>query len=277
MIYLIAASCLWSLSFGLISELLKDSNPFAVSLLRLGLSALVFLPFLIRKAHFNWKLWPVGLIQFGIMYCLYISSYHYLGAAEIAVLTLTTPVFVVLLDGFFERRINGYHWLAALLAIAAAYWVKRGNPLDSAWQGILLVQAANFCFALGQTLYKRIQAQAKSMVEGDMAWLFLSACLAPLAFLIWRAELGTVTQFSGRQWLALLYLGTIPSGLAFFLWNKGVTQVALPTVGILNNLKVPLGVLAAGLIFHQPVHWLSLIPAFVLLSMALFLTEWTKK
>ena len=37
----------------------------------------------------------------------------------------------------------------------------------------------------------------------------------------------------------------MPSGVAFFLWNRGATRVGLGTLAVMNNLKVPLAVAVA--------------------------------
>ena len=63
------------------------------------------------------------------------------------------------------------------------------------------------------------------------------AALPAVAFTEW-AEL----DLSLRQVAALLFLGILPSGLAFFLWNVGVRRVGVGTVSVMNNAKVPLAV-----------------------------------
>ena len=45
MIYLLAASLLWSFSFGLIKGTLSELDPNLVSFIRISISLLIFLPF----------------------------------------------------------------------------------------------------------------------------------------------------------------------------------------------------------------------------------------
>ena len=58
-----------------------------------------------------------------------------------------------------------------------------------------------------------------------------------------------------RQGAVLLYLGVVASGLGFFLFNAGARRTDLGTLAIFNNMKIPLAILASGLIFHETVDW----------------------
>ncbi len=49
----------------------------------------------------------------------------------------------------------------------------------------------------------------------------------------------------------ILYLGLIPSGLAFFLWNAGARRGSAGIVAVLNNAKVPLAVLVSWVVFES--------------------------
>ena len=52
-------------------------------------------------------------------------------------------------------------------------------------------------------------------------------------------------EIKPAQWWTVVYLGLVPSGLAFFLWNVGATRVGVGALAVMNNLKVPLAVAVA--------------------------------
>lgn len=56
---------------------------------------------------------------------------------------------------------------------------------------------------------------------------------------------------TGHQWLIIAYLGAIPSGLGFFLWNVGATRVNAGVLAAFNNAKVPLGIATSLLVFGE--------------------------
>jgi drug/metabolite transporter (DMT)-like permease len=63
--------------------------------------------------------------------------------------------------------------------------------------------------------------------------------------------LGALAALSGIQVATILYLGLIPSGVAFFLWNAGARRTSDGTVAVLNNVKVPLAILVSWVVFES--------------------------
>src|SRR5690606_23022019 len=52
--------------------------------------------------------------------------------------------------------------------------------------------------------------------------------------------------------------GLVASGLGFFFWNRGATQVDAGTLGIMNNALIPAGLLVNLLIWNQQADLLRL-------------------
>src|SRR5690606_33214779 len=73
---------------------------------------------------------------------------------------------------------------------------------------------------------------------------------------------------SRMQWLVLVFLGVVASGGGFFLWNLGLTKVNAGTLAVLNNAKIPLGVLVSLLIFGESAPLPRLLASLVLLGFA---------
>lgn len=272
MTWLILASVLWAFSFGLIKTRLSGFDPLAVAWLRLALSLLVFSPFLFRQrigARDRWHLAVVGAVQFGMMYMFYISAYRWLPAHAVALLTVLTPLYVVVFDDTLQRRFSPYHLGGAMLAIIGAGWIAFVTlPMTQSWPGIALLQIANLCFAVGQVLYRRVRRRTSLAAAGDAtlaAWMFLGAMVISAPG-IWR--LGGIDGglFSGQALLSWLYLGIVPSGIAFWMWNKGAARTTGGWLAISNNLKIPLGIVVAALVFGENVTWLKLITGSTLIG-----------
>lgn len=276
MIELVVTSLLWGLSFGLIKAEVSGLNPFFVSFVRLGLSALVFAP-LLRKTQHSLRLMAIGFIQFGVMYCLYITSYQYLAGHQIAVLTVTTPLFVVLIDGAIARRLTWMPIGAAALAIAGGLAIALDpskGELRPALIGVALVQVANLCFAAGQILYRNLRRSGR--IERDASafgWLYIGSLLAPLLAVAWGGAEAVTWPERASQWWSLVYLGLIPSGLGFFLWNRGVAKVEAATAAVMNNAKVPAAVLIAALVFGEQLNLPRAAASVVLIALALVVSR----
>ncbi len=251
--YLLFVSLLWAFSPGLIKQFLGDLPSPAVATVRLGLTLLVFAPFL--RASLNGRviarLAGIGAVQFGLMYLLYLQAFQYLRGHEVYLFTIFTPLYIVLLEATLARRLVARHAFAALLSvIGAAIILQRQIGTSGLFLGFLLVQGSNLCFAAGQVAYKRIRPQLAGTRDAPLfAWLALGGFAATLLV---AAPATEWNQFSptGSQWLVLAFLGLVASGAGFFLWNLGVTRVNAGTLAVFNNLKIPLGV-AVSLIFFR--------------------------
>lgn len=254
MSYLIITSLIWALSFGLIKSFLTGYDPLVVAAIRLSLALLVFSPWLWRSRVGTSRaagLMLLGSVQFGAMYWLYITSYQYLPAYAVAVFTIFTPLYVVLLDTLLARRWSWRFFLAALLAVAGAgVIVARNFETPAALTGIAILQAANLCFAVGQLGFRRMALRDKESEAGMIAWMYLGAVLLTAGSALFTADLGGI-RFERNAVLALLYLGILPTGIGFYLWNKGAARTAPGVLAAANNLKIPLAVLAAWIIFGE--------------------------
>ncbi|MEN9842040.1 MAG: hypothetical protein RL376_1840 [Verrucomicrobiota bacterium] len=277
MFLLLFVSLLWAFSPGLIKHFLGDLSSPAVATVRLGLTLLVFTPFLrpaqLAKRTAAW-LAGIGAIQFGVMYLLYLQAFKHLQGHEVYLFTILTPLYIVLLDGALDNKLAPRHAAAALLsAVGAGVLVWRGVGTPDAMIGFTLVQGANLCFAAGQIAYKRTRPALAHLGDAHLfGWLalggFAATAIVSLPFTTWSAFTPTATQ-----WLVLAGLGLGASGAGFFLWNIGLTRVNAGTLAALNNAKIPLGVVASLLLFREPTDPVKLTLSFTFLATAVWLAE----
>ncbi len=256
MAFLLTASLIWAFSFGLIKTQLAGVDPFLVAVLRLGLALLVFAPFVRLRGlrpKLCWQLAACGAVQYGLMYAAYLAAFRTLSGSQIALLTTLTPIYVALLADAWEGRWHGRYVAAALVSVAAGALVVLGNGVPrAALSGFLLVQASNVTFAVGQVWYRRLLPPTSGKADRDVfALLYLGGVLAAAGAVLaagsWRFGQWALTA---RQWWVVLYLGLLPSGLCFFLWNAGARRVNTGLLAVLNNAKMPLAV-AVSLLFFE--------------------------
>jgi drug/metabolite transporter (DMT)-like permease len=277
MVYLIIVSVIWALSFSLIKGNLTSLDSNFVAFSRLFISFIIFLPFLRLKnipksLIFHFIL--IGIVQYGIMYSAYIYSYQYLKAYEIAILTILTPFFIVLISEIWDRKFIMWHWLAAILTIFGSAVIVYSEKITFGfWIGVALIQLSNICFAFGQVYFKNIMNKYSSVKSINIfALLYFGAILITGLFTITTIDL-EIFVISSDQILTLIYLGAIASGICFFLWNIGVTKVGTATLAIINNLKIPLGVLFAFIIIGEKVNLFQFGFGFSIIILALIINE----
>ena len=275
--YLILVSIIWGFSFVIIKGTLVSLDANFVSCARLLLSFFAFLPFM-RPAGMRFseklQLLFIGGIQFGFMYVAYVAAYQYLPAHVIALMTTTTPLFVAIFHGIWEKRIHKTFFIAALLAVAGGAILELPDQsLTANLHGIVLIQLSNAAFAFGQIAYKRWMASRPACSDARVFGLmYCGAVLVAGASSLATTNYRTL-HLETYQILALLYLGIIASGLCFFLWNAGARKVQEGTLAVMNNLKIPVGVIASLSILREPTDYFRLLIGCGLFASALWINS----
>jgi len=260
---LIITTILWAFSFSLIGEYLAGhvDSYFSV-LMRVGLAALVFLPFLRTRGQTLKTIllyMLVGAMQLGIMYLFSFRAYVYLSVSEFLLFTVLTPLYITLIyDLLSKRRLRWGYLLSAALAVVGAAIIRYDKVSDHFWTGLMFVQLANISFAIGMVGYKRLMETRPMPQHNAFAWFYMGAFLVAVIawFMMGNAQKMPETSL---QWGILVFLGVAASGIGYFMWNYGATQVDAGTLGIMNNMHVPAGLLVNLAIWHQQPHWPSFI------------------
>lgn len=261
--YLLFVTLLWAFSFSLIGEYLAGSvdSYFAV-LTRIAIAGLLFLPLTRWRGQapaFVRGMLLIGALQFGITYvCLYLS-FNVLTVPEVLLFTILTPLHVTLIEDALNRRFNPWALLAALVAVAGAGIIRYDGISSGFLLGFLLLQLANFTFAAGQVLYRRLLLEYPSSEPQyrRFGFFYVGALLVALpAFVL----LGDQSRLPGTllQWSVLGWLGVMASGLGLYWWNKGASLVDAGTLAVMNNALVPAGLLVNLLIWNQDADLLRL-------------------
>jgi len=255
---------IWAFSFSLIGVYLagKLDSYFAV-LVRVALASLVFVPLtdLTLAGRFKWRLMAIGAVQIGLMYLFFYRSFLYLSVPEVLLFTIFTPLYVTLLYDLLDGRFNPLYLLTAALAVAGAWVIKSAQINPGFVTGFLLVQGANLSFALGQVLYKKLleDPELRSAKQSRIFGYFhFGALVVSLGLFVLFGDTGRITP-TPTQWVVLLWLGLVASGLGYFLWNRGATQVDSGVLAIMNNAVIPLGLIVNLLIWGRDIDLTALL------------------
>lgn len=259
--YLLSITLLWAFSFSLIGVYLAGQvDAWFSVLMRIGLATLVFLPFLRPQKvpiSIAIKLMLIGAIQLGLMYVFYYQSFLYLTVPEVLLFTVMTPIYITLLNDAFAGKFHPNFMISAVIATLGAIAI-RYNGIDSRFLlGFVMVQAANLCFATGQVCYKRLMKSRQLEQKMVFGFFFIGALIvASFCYVLFGNSEKLPT--TATQWGVLLYLGTIASGIGYFMWNKGATQVNVGVLAVMNNLLIPAGILVNLLIWNRDADILRL-------------------
>ncbi|GGP26544.1 DMT family transporter [Silvimonas amylolytica] len=278
MLYLLVINVVWALSFNLIGIFLAGhvDSDFAV-LTRVAIAGLVFLPFTAWRAIPAMRklgTMAAGALQFGVTYLLLYRSFHFVSVAEVLLFTIFTPIYITLLDDLYQRRFNRRAFGATLLAVLGSLIIRYDHIDANALTGFLLLQLANLTFAAGQVGYRQlVRRYPVNLPEyRSFGYFFAGALIVALpSFLIFGnpAKLPTLPE----QFAVLAFLGLASSALGFYWWNKGACMVDAGTLGAMNNMHIPIGLLINLAFFNQHADVLRLVAGGVVMLGAVWFSR----
>ncbi|WP_109221018.1 DMT family transporter, partial [Klebsiella oxytoca] len=193
--------------------------------------------------------------------------------SELLLFTVLTPLYITLIyDVMSRRRLRWGYACSALLAVIGAGIIRYDQVTNHFWTGLILVQLSNISFAIGMVGYKRLMETRPMPQHNAFAWFYVGAFL--VAAVAWSI-LGNAQKMpeTSLQWGILVFLGVAASGIGYFMWNYGATQVDAGTLGIMNNMHVPAGLLVNLAIWQEQPRW----PSFITGALVILASLWVHR
>lgn len=258
MAYLLTTTFIWAFSFSLIGHYLSPViDSWSLSFFRTLIALLVFIPFIDFKISSKHMLFMIliGAVQIGIMYLMYLNAFHFTSVSKILLFTITTPLYVTFIADLVEKKFRSFFLMLSIVSIVGASFLRFTSPAQNDLIGFFLIQGANFCFALGQVLYKFFEKWTGRTPNGmsDFAYFYIGALIfTTIGFL--SSDVKTPLPNDIATWLLIVWMGVGASGLGFYFWDKGSLFVSSGTLAVMNNLVIPLGLMVEILFFGQALN-----------------------
>ena len=266
---LLALSMIWGSSFILIKRGLESFNSYSVGALRIGIGALILLPYglrVLRVVPFRkWIfLFIVGLVGNLIPSLLFSTAQQQINSSLSGILNALTPLFVLLIGTIFYRvSLFGWKGLGILIGFIGATLLifsrKAGFSFttpDASTLYILRVVLATFCYGININIIRQYGGRLSplQLASGALALVFPFSC----AVLFYRPDLMQLVEGSALAWRSFMYisvLGAFGTALGFLifvrlvnltgpLFTSSVTYL-IPVVsilwGLLDGEKILLG------------------------------------
>jgi drug/metabolite transporter (DMT)-like permease len=149
---------------------------------------------------------------------------------EASLISYLWPLLIVLFSAMLPgERLRWFHLLGALLGLAGtALVVTRGHGLaiDAAYaKGYLSALADAVIWAAYSVLSRRLAHVPTGAVAG---FCLATAALSAVAHVFLEP---TVWPAGAGEWLAVLGLGAMPVGAAFYVWDYGVKHGDIQVLG----------------------------------------------
>jgi DME family drug/metabolite transporter len=274
---IVCAATLWGTT-GVVTQVIyrtSSANPLSVAFLRLAICAFVLL--LLCSRQLGWRVWRVNrrdallMLFLGSMQAVF--QFSYLAAIPDCGVTVATlialcvaPVLVVLFSGLVLRERITPRVLFALLCALGGTILLTGTPggvgnTTHFFAGILLSLACAAGYAgvilSGRALSSRYHPLQINTAAFSIGALLLLGCSL-------RTHL--VFTYPGVDWLLLLYLGCIPTALAYTLFQAGMRSTPATLTSILTLCEPLTAAVLAWSLFGERLSLPGLVGALLLLG-----------
>ncbi|MFI7114348.1 DMT family transporter [Nonomuraea sp. NPDC050227] len=258
-VYVSVAATAWGTG-GAAGALLFESGhlgPVGVSLWRYLLGA-AFLLALTRRAarprRLTWHVLPVGA-GMAVYQTAYFAAIAGSGVAVATVVTMgATPIFAALGGRLLLREPLGPVARASLAAapvgLVLLTWESVVQTRSLSGIGYALLSAAGYA---GVTLFSRHHRAADPQATAVGGFAVGAACLAPFAL-----PAGVLPELSVSSVALLVYLGAVPTALAYGLFFRALTALPATTVSIISLGEAAGAALIGVLLFGErltPLAW----------------------
>jgi drug/metabolite transporter (DMT)-like permease len=271
-LFAIAAVIIWAGNFIIAKGVANIIPPISLSFYRWLLATLIIAPFAIKQIKKEITvvkqnlpyLFFTGLTGIALFNtCVYIAG-HYTTAINLALIgTTTSPVFSVLLAGFFlKEKITPLRITGLLICIAGILFLISNGSLSSLLQfkftkGDGWILAGALFFAIYNTLVRKKPAGISPIVF--LFIVFLTGTLILLPFYFWEFANHPAVKWSMQLAGVLLYVGLGASVLSFLFWNKAVAKLGAARTALFGYLIPVLSSLEAVCLLHEKITGVHLV------------------
>lgn len=284
LLFILLAGALWGTSGVTTKSIygLAETTPLSVAALRLALGAPVLLAASWRTTgsrafkvtRFDFALMVLAGASMGFAQACYFSAISRAGVAVATLVTIcTAPVLVALLSTVLLReRLTpavGGALACALLGTVLLVDVGTSNtgPQANMVEGISLALAAGLGTALLLLVSRHLAGRCHPLQSIATAVTVGATLLIAFS----TVTTGVVVSYPWAGWALLLYLGLVPTALAYGLFFHGMRR-ATATVASIGALAEPLtSTVLALLLFGEQLGALGLLGATLLIGAMLFL------
>lgn len=282
MIYL---SIAWGSSFILMDKALQIFKPDEIAALRIVLSALCLLPFIIphlkKLSRKDWiALGLVGLISNMIPAFLFPKAMTVVTSVTAGVLNSLSPLFTLLLGVlFFGFRFPRIKLLGVLIGLGGALLLIffPANRMDGAGQAIthpfwtyvgfaMLIVVATICYAAGTNMIKKYLNKMPALWVAGFA---LGIMMVPSAVYMLFTELpASFAASEARVWEGLGYvfiLSVFSTAIGVWLYSK-LIQLTDPVFSSSVTYLIPIVATLWGVVNHESINIYQIIGTLIILS-----------
>lgn len=274
----LGATAIWAGNYVIARGLSDSIPPVSLAFWRWLVAVIVFTPFAVKKVISDWDSIKkhigyfsltalLGITTFNTL--LYIAS-HTTTALNLSLISITFPIFILILSRFFYREPVTIVKAIGILLVAAGVviLITKGRlstllTINFAIGDIWMLIAA-LVFAFYSILLKN---KPKGISTGAFQYTtFILGLLFLLPFFLWESALTPPVSFTTNIVLAILYVGVISSLIAYFLWNKAIEIVGPSKAAVIYYTSPLFSGFLAFLFLNEAISMVHLYSAILIIA-----------
>jgi len=244
-LFAIGATALWSGNFIIARGLNESISPISLAFWRWVVAVIVFLPFALKPLISEWDILKENIPYLSITSLLGITIFntliylagHTTTAINLSLISITFPVFIVILSRIFFRELITFNKGFGIIVVAAGVilLITKGTlsrllNISFAIGDVWMLVAA-IIFAIYSILLKRKPEQLSIWALQLSTFILGLIFLSP--FFIWEYVAAPPVEFDTKTVCSILYVGIFASLSAFVLWNKAIMTVGPSKAGMI--------------------------------------------
>ncbi|HVU15181.1 MAG TPA: EamA family transporter [Phototrophicaceae bacterium] len=203
----------------------------------------------------------------------YFAAIHDTGVTIATLLTLcVTPLTVTFISVLLKLEILTRRTVIALIcALVGSVLLVGLDPMQGAHENLLL--GAFFAFISGAT-YGGVLVCGRFVAAdyNPLQVMSITFAVGTVLLLLANALSGFVTVHTTQGWLLVLYLGLIPTALAYWMFQAGLRSVSATAASIISMLEPMVAALLAWLIFGETLALAGIVGALLLVASIILLS-----
>ena len=246
---------MWASAFVVIRHVAHDISPGALGAGRLLVAALVVLPLVLRRGWIaptrrEWTLLALGGVGwFGIYNLALNAGERHVDAGTAAMIIQIGPVIVALLAvPLFGERMHAWLLAGMVVGFAGVAVIARGSTGDAGASvlGVVLVLVAAAMYAVGVLTQKVLLRRLPSVQV-----VFVSFLMGAVICLPFASDLPAIVADGGAELWWILYLGVLPTAVAFTTWAYALTHTDAGKLSLTTFLVPGIATLVAWLTIDE--------------------------
>jgi DME family drug/metabolite transporter len=277
LLYVITASTLWGTT-GVVSQLiahLAPTNGLSIGTLRVAVAAPILLltawQLLGRKIwQISWR--DVGLmLLMGVMIAFNQALYFVaISFSNVTIATLVTicsaPILVLILTAIIERKMPSRFTISIIFLALLGTILLVGSSATQTQNAASLIGVAcalgSSCAYTGVLLLSRFLSGKYHALQINAVGFSVGA----ICLLLVSNVVGFAGAYPVTGWMLILYLGAIPTALAYGLFMRGMQTTSAPTASVIVLLEPLTATVLASVLFGERLTVLGLGGAALLLG-----------